>query len=76
MSYSVSMQGDEMYTKEEFFGKIEFEGGIVEALVYGLKSADCEPGDARNLWEKLETAYSQLDPLVDEFYDLMYHYVP
>lgn len=48
-------------------GKIEWEGGIMEALEYGIKSADMPPGDEEldEAWGKLAAAYQALQPLAD-----------
>lgn len=47
-------------------GKIEWEGGIMEALDYGIKSADMPLGDDEltAAWDKLAVAYRALTPLV------------
>lgn len=54
-------------TREEVRGKIEWEGGIMEALDYGLRVTDMPEGDTelRDAWDKLGTAYHELAPLVD-----------
>lgn len=41
-------------SESDFAAKIEREGGITDALDYGLKAEDCEPGPLRDAWEKLE----------------------
>lgn len=46
-----------MLTEEEFIGKVGWEGGVIAALAYGLKPADCEPGEVRDAWEKIHTLY-------------------
>lgn len=47
--------------------KIEWEGGIMEALDYGLRTTDMPEGDDELIeaWDKLVTAYRQLAPFVD-----------
>lgn len=47
--------------------KIEWEGGIMEALDYGLRTTDMPEGDDElaEAWDKLATAYRELTPLVD-----------
>lgn len=48
------------YTEQEFAEKVEWEGGLWEALTeYGLKASDLEPGALR---EALENA----EPLIAE----------
>lgn len=45
--------------------KIEWEGGIMEALDYGIKTEDMPEGDTElaEAWEKLRTAWKALEPL-------------
>jgi hypothetical protein len=47
--------------------KIEWEGGIMEALDYGLRTTDMPEGDDEltEAWGKLAAAYRELTPLVD-----------
>lgn len=54
-------------TRAEVRGKIEWEGGYVGALDYGLRVSDMPEGDTelREAWDKLGTAYHELAPLVD-----------
>lgn len=47
-------------TEKDFAAKIEWEGGIPDALEYGLKSEDCEPGELRNAWKDLEDRWKTL----------------
>lgn len=54
-------------TVEDFYEKIEWEGGIADALAYGLHADDL-PEDAvehRKLWRDLEDWYEQGAVLFD-----------
>lgn len=47
--------------------KIEWEGGIMEALDYGLRTTDMPEGDDELIaaWGKLADGYEALRPLAD-----------
>lgn len=47
--------------------KIEWEGGIMEVLDYGITTTDLPEGDTEltEAWDKLATAYHEMTPLVD-----------
>lgn len=52
----------EYMTAANFASKVEWEGGILESLDYGLKAADLDPNDPastelRRAWEALEGVY-------------------
>lgn len=46
--------------------KIEFEGGVLAALEFGVRAEDIEDPRLRSLWQKIETRYRSLTPLVTE----------
>lgn len=53
-------------TLEEFEDKVDWEGGILEALVYGLTPEDAPEGEFRQLWSDLYWTYrNTLEPCVD-----------
>lgn len=53
--------------------KIESEGGIMEALEYGINCADMPEGDDELIlaWDKLYDAYRALQPLADAVQKLL-----
>ena len=57
---------DKPMTESAFAGKVEWEGGILEALDYGLKPADAPKGPIRDAWARLYQVWQQIEPLVDE----------
>lgn len=58
-------------TESDFAAKIEWEGGIVDALEYGLKYSDCEPGELRNAWEKLEVKWATIQDEINAVEDIL-----
>jgi hypothetical protein len=66
---------DEKMTAADFKAKVEWEGGIVEALDYGLKHTHLDgraPAALYNAWKKLEELYAPLREqmrVVDELLD-------
>lgn len=58
-------------TKSEFCGKIDWEGGIEEALLYGLKSNDLadtpENAEFRDHWDQLEARFKEWRSHADSF---------
>lgn len=59
--------------REQVRDKVEWEGGITEALNYGLTVDDMPDGDAelREAWAKLIDAYAGLEPLEQAVYALL-----
>lgn len=53
--------------------KVDWEGGITEALEYGIKAADMPEGDAEltAAWQALEDAFTALQPLAAAVGDLL-----
>lgn len=44
-------------TEAEFAAKIEYEGGPLAALEYGLTPEHCAPGELHDLWQNLFRKY-------------------
>lgn len=57
-------------TKAELADKIEWEGGIVEAIRYGI-AADDVPEDIRDLWATAVQAVATLDKLEEYFSEIL-----
>lgn len=53
-------------TEADFIGKIEWEGGVLAALEYGLTEDDLEQKDTAlyKSWRALRSAYQSLLPLL------------
>jgi hypothetical protein len=58
---------DRYESRADLLAKIEWEGGVIAALEYGIKTADMPEGDTEmeQAWRKLEDAWNDLDPIVD-----------
>jgi hypothetical protein len=56
----------EKMTEDEFLQKVEWEGGVVEALEYGLRADMLKDPNIKlgRLWKSLETAWLGLQPLM------------
>jgi hypothetical protein len=44
--------------------KVDWEGGPLEALEYGITAEDVEDPSVRELWQELQDRYRALTPLV------------
>lgn len=54
----------EPMTAQDFAGKVEWEGGILEAVDYGLKPEDAPEGPLRELWAQLVAQYALIEPIM------------
>ena len=54
--------------EEDFAAKIHWEGGVVEALDYGLKAADLEDPDTDlgRAWAALDAQWALMRPLINK----------
>lgn len=69
------MPRDPMSAKD-FAAKVEWEGGILEALDYGLKHTDLDPQDEeaaelRAAWKELEEKFEPVKPIVNRLERLL-----
>jgi hypothetical protein len=48
----------------ELARKVEWEGGIIGALEYGIRSGEIDDPEVAALWRGMETIYDQLRPCV------------
>jgi hypothetical protein len=64
---------DRFASREELANKIEWEGGIFEALDYGIRSDDMPEGDTElvEAWRDLAVAYASVSVLADKVQDLL-----
>lgn len=60
-------------TAEQFGDKVEWEGGIFEALNYGLRADDLanQNSELAHKWAELEKRWNDLKPLADEVQQLL-----
>ena len=62
-------------TVEDFAAKIEWEGGTIDALDYGLSPEDAPEGELRDLWQaaydiwtqQLKPAIGQIDDWIEAY---------
>lgn len=55
----------ERYTLGQLAGKIEWEGGVFEALEYGIKANDV-PVELEKLWAEAVSIHRDLADVIDE----------
>jgi phage terminase large subunit-like protein len=55
-------------SEEDFAAKIQWEGGVVEALDYGLKATDLKDPDTElgRTWAALDAQWTLMHPLADK----------
>jgi hypothetical protein len=59
-------------TPVEFAGKVEWEGGVLDAWEYGLRADEIEEGThLRILWRQLDELMAPLAPLVQSIERLL-----
>lgn len=51
-------------TESDFISKIDWEGGIIGALEYGLTADDVEPGSMRDAWRKLDELWAPMEDAI------------
>lgn len=59
---------DRFASREDLAAKIEWEGGVLESLGYGIKSGAMPEGDTEleTAWKALEDSFRQTTDLADE----------
>ena len=60
-------------SREDLAAKIEWEGGILETVDYGIKAGDMPGGDTEltEAWAKLEASYGETSRLADAVQELL-----
>jgi hypothetical protein len=56
------MTSRQMMNARELARKVEWEGGILGALEYGIRHEEIDDPELAALWRRLETIYDQLRP--------------
>lgn len=64
---------DRFEDREDLAAKIEWEGGLMEALDYGIKTEMMPEGDAEltEAWAKLEASFRETSRLADAVQELL-----
>ena len=57
--------GSNLKTVQEIANKIQWEGGILDAVEYGIHATDIEDEDLAELWSELEFEYESVKEIVD-----------
>jgi hypothetical protein len=60
------MDESSKFSRERLAQKVRWEGGLLAALDYGIKSDDIADPELAALWARLERTYADLAPLLDE----------
>lgn len=58
---------EKRYDRDLLAYKVRWEGGVMAALDYGLRSDDIRDPDLRAAWQRLENLHAELRPLVRDF---------
>lgn len=61
---SKTMQTMKLMTAKDLADKVHWEGGIVSALEYGIRSDEIDDPELIALWRRLEGLYDQLRPAI------------
>lgn len=61
----------------EFAERVDYEGGAIAALEYGMTTSDLDNQDSNlaTAWRRLEAAWEQFEPYLREAEDLVEGYV-
>lgn len=70
------MTTTEYMTARRFAAKVDWEGGVVDALEYGLHATHLDPDDEtskplREAWSALEAAWQNAKPLIGKVEGLL-----
>ncbi len=52
-------------TAQDLAHKVDWEGGVVSALEYGIRSDEIDDPELATLWRRMEDLYDQLRPSID-----------
>jgi hypothetical protein len=59
-----AMRTTKLMTAKDLAKKVHWEGGIVSALEYGIRSDEIDDPELAVLWRRLEGLYDQLRPSI------------
>lgn len=65
------MPNTEPMTDSGFASKVEWEGGVIEALEYGLKPTDAPEGPIRDAWTRVYDLWQQFEPAMGQVNELL-----
>lgn len=58
------MSSREMMNARDLARKVEWEGGVLGALEYGIRSEEIDDPELSTLWRRMEGLYDQLRPSI------------
>ena len=58
------MQARQQMTAKDLADRVQWEGGIVSALEYGIRSDEIGDPELAALWRRMEQLYDQLRPSI------------
>jgi hypothetical protein len=58
------MSSRQMMNATELARKVDWEGGVLSALEYGIRSEEIDDPELATLWRRLECVYEQLRPSI------------
>lgn len=64
MEKDEAMLTQERMTAQELAHKVHWEGGVVSALEYGIRSHEIDDPELAALWRRMEELYDQLRPSI------------
>lgn len=62
---------NEPMTLEDFAAKVDWEGGVIDAIDYGLKPEDAPEGELRDLWRQACDLFKQMEPITNRIGELL-----
>lgn len=65
------MKSREPMNRDRLATKVEWEGGVLAAIEYGIRSNMIEDKDLRAVWKELEERYLALTPIVDRLEEML-----
>ncbi len=54
-----------------FAQKVRFEGGVLDAIDYGIEAKDVPDGELARKWSEIERLYRQMRPLISSIEELV-----
>lgn len=65
------MATESKYSKDELQDKIDWEGGILAAIEYGIYSTDIADPKIAKLWDEAVALYDELSPILSQLEELL-----
>lgn len=61
------------YDLEDLCAKVDWEGGVDQAISYGIKASDIDPelSELRAAWDEAVEKYNEYEPIEAEIYAML-----